>query len=576
MNVSLSRRQVLCLAISLPVIGQVGTAAHAALALPTASVPAGACFFATVAPSRLAETRASEGPFGFERIDAHTIRVQVAGRNGVPAKAIAAVLNVTAANVTSAGFVTVFPTGTVLPEASNLNVERPGQIIPNLVTVLLGTNGSVDIFSSQINDIVVDVNGAYAPVPTPSSGVAAGRFVGLATAYRALDTRDRGVSVGGGVTELVSVEAVVPPTAVAVVVNLTVTESNGAGFFTAFSAGAARPDSSSLNADGIGQTRANQAIIPVGTRDAVFGIEVFASFGGHLIVDIAGYFTGATDALGTDGLFVPGAPYRTLDTRRAPSIGRLQPGWVAEFDYVGRASSQAVVVNLTTTQTRGPGFFTGYPARTPRPLASNLNATAAGQTVANHAILRTSSNGVAVYSQRGGHLVVDVAGYFTGTPVTGSLPAPVNPAPTSVSQLPYALQIPAIGVSAIVVEGVATKTVDAGLVGHWPDRGLAGENSHMVMFGHRTAHGAVFHDLHLLGPGDEMTLTAPPDDGRVYHYQFARRDITNNRNDDIYGIGLFAPQPSVSLVACSKVNFLPTDTAHRIVVTFSLVSVDPG
>lgn len=573
MNVSLSRRQVLCLGISLPVLGQLGTTAHAALPAPTPTVPAGACAFATVPPSRLAETRASEGPFGFDRIDAHTIRVQVAGRNNVPSNAVAAVLNVTATNVSVPGFVTVFPTGAVLPEASNLNVERPGQIIPNLVTVLLGTNGSVDIFSSQINDIVVDVNGAYVP---QTEKVTAGRFVGLATAYRALDTRDRGMSVGGGVTELVSVEAVVPPTAVAVVVNLTVTESNGAGFFTAFAAGAARPDSSSLNADGIGQTRANQAIIPVGTRNSVFGIEVFASFGGHLIVDIAGYFTGPADMPGTDGLFVPGAPYRTLDTRRPASTGRLQPGWVAEFDYVGRASSQAVVVNLTTTQTRGPGFFTGYPARTQRPLASNLNASAAGQTVANHAILRTSSAGVAVYSQRGGHLIVDVAGYFTGTPVTGSLPAPVNPAPTSISQLPYALQIPAIGVSAMVVEGVATKTVDAGLVGHWPDRGLAGENSHMVMFGHRTAHGAVFHDLHLLGPGDEITLTPPADDGRVYHYQFARRDITNNRNDDIYGIGLFAPQPSVSLVACSKVNFLPTDTAHRIVVTFSLVSVDPG
>jgi LPXTG-site transpeptidase (sortase) family protein len=171
---------------------------------------------------------------------------------------------------------------------------------------------------------------------------------------------------------------------------------------------------------------------------------------------------------------------------------------------------------------------------------------------------------------------VDVAGYFTGTRAVGTLPAPVNLPPNTVSQLPYVLGIPAIGVTAIVVEGVATATVDAGFVGHWPDRGFAGENSHMVLFGHRTVHGAVFRNLHLLGVGDEITLTAPPDDGRVYHYQYSRRDITNDRNDAIYGVGLFAPQPSVSLVACSKTNFLPTDTSHRIVVTFSLVSVDPG
>jgi sortase (surface protein transpeptidase) len=79
-----------------------------------------------------------------------------------------------------------------------------------------------------------------------------------------------------------------------------------------------------------------------------------------------------------------------------------------------------------------------------------------------------------------------------------------------------------------------------------------------------------------VGIGDEITLTAPPNDGRVYHYQYARRDITGNRNDDIFGAGLRAPLPNVSLVACSKTNFLPTDTRHRIVVTFSLVRVDPG
>jgi sortase (surface protein transpeptidase) len=567
MTTTLSRRQVLALAASVPVALTLGSPAHAV------PVQAGACSFVPVAPSRLAETRASEGQFGFTRIDSRTIRVQIAGRNAVPANAAAVVLNVTATNAVAAGYVSVYPTGTALPEASNLNIDRAGQIVANLVTVLLGTDGSVDIYSSQPNDVVVDIGGAYIP---QSSAVSSGRFVALATAFRALDTRERGVGVGSGQTESVSVASVVPTNAIAVVVNLTVTESNGPGFFTAFAAGASRPDSSNLNADAAGQTRANQTIVPVGTGGTVFGINVFASSGGHLIVDIAGYFTGPTAAVAVEGLFVPGAPYRALDTRTAGSYGRLQGGWTAEFDYSGRAASQAVVVNLTTTQTRGAGYFTGYPARTNRPVASNLNAVGAAQTVANHAILRTSTSGVAVFTQRGGHLVVDVAGYFIGSPsATVSLSAAENPAPGA-SQLPYALHLPSIGANGYVAEGVSHSVVDKGLVGHWPEVGLAGENSHMVLFGHRTKFGSIFKNLHLLGPGAELIIESPSDDGRVYHYEFARRDITGESNAEIFGVGLFAPLPNVSLVACSKTNFLPTDTRHRIVVTFSLVRVDPG
>ncbi len=534
-----------------------------------AAAPAGAAAFVSVAPTRLAETRPEIGQFGFTRIDAQTIRVQVADRNGVPSNASAAVLNVTVANVTGPGFVTVYPAGEARPQASNVNVERSGQIIANLVTVRLGVNGSVDIFSSRANDIVVDVNGAYAPV---SAAVNAGRFVALETANRALDTRNRGYPVGIGQTERVDLGLVVPADAIAVVVNLTITETSGPGFWTAFPTGGQRPNASSINADDANQTRANQAIVPVGSSGSTVGIDVFASYGGHLVVDVAGYFTGASAPSSIVGLFVPNTPYRTLDTRLVPNYGRLYPGWIAEFDYFGRPGSQAVVVNLTTTATRGAGFFTGYPARTYRPVASNLNASYANQTIANHAILRTSTSGVAVFTQSGGHLIVDVAGYFIGSPVGSPLPAPVNIPPPS--QLPYFLAIPALGVSAAVVEGVEDAIVDAGYVGHWPGTALAGQNGHTVLFAHRTSSTALFRNIHLLGPGDEIVMYAA--DGRIYHYTYIRRDITGEDSSDIYNAGLWAPFPSVSLVACSRTNFLPTSTSYRIVVTFSLYLVEPG
>ena len=154
-------------------------------------------------------------------------------------------------------------------------------------------------------------------------------------------------------TERVDCAAAVPAGAAAMVLNLTVFDySTGAGHWTAFPMGTPMPRSSNLNADGPGRTPANQAILPVGVVGAQRGFDIFSAAGGHFIVDVAGYFTGASSTASTDGLFVPNAPDRRLDTRRAGSYGRLHPGWTAEFDYAGRSTSQGVVFNLTTTQTR--------------------------------------------------------------------------------------------------------------------------------------------------------------------------------------------------------------------------------
>ncbi len=575
MNVDISRRKVLALGAALPFIGAFGSSAAASPRPEAVNLPAGASSFISVPPSRLADTRPEFSVGGFLRVDANTIRVQVTGRGGVPLAATAGVLNITAVNTTAAGFITVYPAGASRPEASNVNIERVGQIIPNLVTVRFGTGagtaGAIDVFTQNPCDLIVDVNGAYAPV---ADAVSAGRFVGLESAVRVLDTRNSGVKVGQGATTRVNIAAVVPASASAVVVNLTVTESTGPGFWAAYPAGGTPPQSSSVNNDAADQTRANQAILPVGEAGGIRGIDVFASAGGHLIVDVAGYFTGPTAAPGSEGLFVPNAPYRTLDTRSNPRYGRMYAGWVAEFDYSGRALSQAVVVNLTATETRAAGFFTGYPARTVRPLASNLNASYKDQTIANHAILRTSTVGVAVFTQSGASLIVDVAGYFMGQPTAAVLGAPVNvvPPPPPPASLPYTLRMPRIGKVGTVIEGVSKNVVDNGYVGHWPGTGLAGEMSHIVLFAHRTEHGGILRYMHTFVPGDEVTLQSP--DGRVFHYGYSRRDITGEDAADIYNVGLQAALPSLSIVGCTKLNYLPTDVRYRLVVTFTLLYVE--
>ncbi|MFT3851904.1 MAG: sortase [Ilumatobacteraceae bacterium] len=563
----LTRRGLLAAGAAVPLLAAIDRVGVSAAPLVAATLPAGASYFTALAPVRIADTRPAPQtgyePFGFQRLDANTIRVQVAGRGGVPDGATAAVLNVTAVNPARAGWVKVVPAG-ASTTVSNINVERPGQILANLVTVQL-SSGQVDVICLDPLDVAIDVAGAYVPTAV---GVAAGRFVARDAAYRVLDTRELPgkPKVAAGGVQRVDVSQVVPAGATAVVVNLTAVDSNSAGFWTAFVPGAAIPIASNVNTDQPGQTRANQAILPVG---ADLAINVFANSGGHLVVDVAGYYTGAGVPASTDGLFVPNTPTRALDTRLRSDYGRMYPGWVCEFDFAGRSQAQAAVINLTTTETRGPGFFTTYAARTDRPFTSNLNATTANQTIANHAIARTSTAGIAVFTQSGGHVIVDVAGYFTGTPATAIYGKPDNVPPRE-SPLPYTIQIPAIGNQATIVEGVGSNVVDAGYVGHWPGTALAGPDGHMVLFAHRTEHGGMWRNLHTLGPGSQVIITGS--DGRTFTYQYVDRTITGDGAAEIYNAGLGVTLPSLSLVACSKTNFLPTDTRFRIVVNFTQIS----
>ncbi len=108
-------------------------------------------------PSRLLDTRSSVKPAA-----GSVTEVTVAGRQGVPANATAVVLNVTAVDPNSAGYITVFPCGSTMPIVSNLNYSS-GQVVPNAATVSVGANGKVCIFTTSAAHLVVDLNGSFAP-----------------------------------------------------------------------------------------------------------------------------------------------------------------------------------------------------------------------------------------------------------------------------------------------------------------------------------------------------------------------------------------------------------------------------
>jgi hypothetical protein len=338
----------------------------------------------------------------------------------VPVDASAVVLNVTITETLAPGYVQVFPTGrAAVGSSSNLNVEAPGQTIPNLVVVPVGDGTTVTLYTQSGGHFIADLEGYFEPV---TSAVAAGRYVALAPT-RILDTRLTAALAPEDTLRLgVLGVAGVPPSGVsAVAMNITLTEAAQAGYVQVIPTGGptAVGASSNLNASHAGQTIANMVIVPVGSDGTV---TLFAHAGGHLVADITGYYTDASALPTVSGLFVPATPTRLLDTRLlgpTPSAGAAvvvdpsqQPGQQAAIDVTKAA---ALVTNLTATEASAPGYVQALPTNQAAfGSSSNLNVEHDGQTIANAAqITLGTDHTVTLYTQTGTHLICDVSGWYT-------------------------------------------------------------------------------------------------------------------------------------------------------------------
>lgn len=528
----------------------------------------GAGYFAPVAPARLCDTRNRPGypyGFGYVRLDANTIRVKVAGDGGTAGDAIAAVLTVTGVGPRVQNFLTVYPSGEGLPDASSVNLAPNDYAVANLVTVKLGAGGYVDIYQYSPCDVIVDVAGVYRPT---SVAVTAGRMVVRDSAVRPLDTRRTG-KAGPGQIVRVNLNGIgIPASAQAIVANLTAVDATAGGYITAFPAGAGRPDTSNLNLGG-GQTRAVGIITKLGTPGGVPAIDIYTERGAHLLLDVTGYITGETDAAGpsVDGLFVPITPTRIVDTRRDRL--RLWNGWTRAFELPApiRTQAQAIAMNLTVTSTLGNGgFFTVHAAQTPRYEVSNLNAQP-NETVANHVITRISSRGAACYSYGVAHIICDVFGWFTGQPATATTAPPYNPSPPG-GPLAWIVSIPRLGLNQWVFDGDANRIVDSGNTWHWTGTGHVGEGGHVVLFGHRTEHGGPYRYQHNIRGGDMLHVLTS--DRRRYNYRMVAEYLSTSASSDILGKSRLVGGETISIVSCSKLNRLPTDTRFRLITTFAL------
>lgn len=70
------------------------------------------------------------------------------------------------------------------------------------------------------------------------------------------------------------------------------------------------------------------------------------------------------------------------------------------------------------------------------------------------------------------------------------------------------LEIPAIGVDVVVVEGTSVEALKAG-AGHYPASPLPCEEGNVAVAGHRTTYGRPFADVDRLRAGDQIIFTTP-------------------------------------------------------------------
>ncbi len=432
----------------LSVVAALGSIAGAtlvtAVAAPSGPVDAAgptSSYVAMATSQRLLDTRQSSPVAA-----GATISIAITGAAPLPATGAvtAAVLNLTVTPPSGPGFWTVWPHTSPRPEASNLNVDElqflSGNVTPNLVTVPVGADGVVDVYSSAGGNVIVDLLGYY----TPAATATAGRFEPLAAPTRVLDTRGA-ATFAAGETRAFAIPGATGASAVAV--NLTAV-TNIPGFWQVSAQGSPVPDTSNLNSPaGRSAAIANQAIVTV---DANGAISIYSQSGGDLIIDLVGTYTGAGAPDSSAGLFVPmTSPTRIVDTRIAglnPLGGTKRPSIKSSFEVpvasnpaIGRPDVSAVVLNATTVDALTIGYITvgtaGATDPKTAPATSTMNVVRPSQMLANHAIVPVSSRGFSMFTESGGHLLADLAGYFIGTPAGAPFGPRVNPAaPTCSTQ----------------------------------------------------------------------------------------------------------------------------------------------
>jgi len=241
--------------------------------------------FYPMTPCRVVDTRRAAGALGGPSMaGGETRTLPLPDGCGIPAAAQAYSLNITVVPSGPLSYLTTWPAGAAKPVASTLNAPS-GLITANAAIVPAGTSGAINVFTSNTTEVVVDINGYFAPPAT--SGLS---FYPVPPC-RVVDTRNPDGSLGGPLLSgersfpVSASPCSLPPTAQAYSLNATVVPVVTLGYLTLWPDGSPKPVASTLNSPN-GSIDSNAAIVP--TSDG--SICAFSSDGTALVLDANGYF----------------------------------------------------------------------------------------------------------------------------------------------------------------------------------------------------------------------------------------------------------------------------------------------
>lgn len=353
-------------------------------------------------PQRVLDTRQGLGAQGPVPAGS-SITLDVTGVGGVPESAVAAViLNVTAAEVTSNTFLTVWPSGEPRPGTSNMNVQA-GVDTASTVVAKVGPDGAISIANEfGTVQLIADVSGYFG---------ADSDYLNLSP-KRVLDTRsDFGAAGPVPPASTITIDIAgplgVPRRLVsAAVLTITATQASASTFITGWATGMPKPPTSNLNVRP-GIDTANAAIVPVAEDGTVTLANEYGDV--HLIADITGYFVREANynSLST--------PLRLFDSRQAGSP--LGPGTTVALDLnqiaPWAAGARGLVLNVTVVEATEPTHVTVWPGGASQPGTSSVNALPNIDTP-NLVVASPGPDGtVSIANAHGSaHVIVDVFGSF--------------------------------------------------------------------------------------------------------------------------------------------------------------------
>ncbi len=275
-------------------------------------------YYIPVTPQRICDTRSGNpshlSGIALTQCQSRTLQyngvlsIKVDGIAGIPASAGAVVMNVTATDAASPGYVTAWPGGNPRYVTSSLNVVK-GLVSANQIVVEPDASGNISFYNSTDSvNLIVDVEGYFSLsssgatqlIPmTPSricdtrlfsvsfvSDQCTGHTLVAGTSSQTLTVQ---VADTGGIPSITATASTAPYSQPpqAVIANITVTDATQAGYLTVYPAGESLPIISSINFSP-NRVVSNTVSIKLGTAGQV---SIFLSSGSaQVIVDTVGWY----------------------------------------------------------------------------------------------------------------------------------------------------------------------------------------------------------------------------------------------------------------------------------------------